>query len=334
MIKGSSTTLTELSPVSTYALNDRGRSFQGLYTTAQSNDFGNKTYFLKYGHLFRGYAPIGTRFSTIEKHLSLSCAANDNSPAEDSPGGRHRVDGDGWCSCPSRERAMPKSASRSRISNGILSRLSREDFALLEPNLEAVDLPVRKSLEMRKRRIDQVYFIEAGFASVVANGTSKPSIEVGIIGREGMTGLAIVLGNDRAQHATYIQVGGTGLRVSASNLRKAIDGSATLHRSMLHYAHAFLRQTTTTALANGRSKIEERLARWLLMADDRIDGEELPLTHEFLGLMLGTHRPGVTIALQALERKRLITTRRAGITILNRIALEKNSNGTYVPPDG
>ena len=93
MIKGSSTTLTELSPVSSYALNDRGRSFQGLYTTAQSNDFANKTYFLKYGHLFRGYAPIGTRFSTIEKHLSLSCAANDNSPAEDSPGDRHRVDG-------------------------------------------------------------------------------------------------------------------------------------------------------------------------------------------------------------------------------------------------
>ena len=78
MIKGSSTTLTELSPVSSYVLNDRGRSFQGLYTTAQSNDFANKTYLLKYGHLFRGYAPIGTRFSTIEKHRSPSCVANDN----------------------------------------------------------------------------------------------------------------------------------------------------------------------------------------------------------------------------------------------------------------
>ena len=86
--------------------------------------------------------------------------------------------------------------------NRILSRLSREDFALLEPHLEAVDLPARKSLEKRKRRIEHVYFIEAGFASVVANGTSKPSIEVGIIGREGLTGLAVVLGHDRAQHAT------------------------------------------------------------------------------------------------------------------------------------
>jgi CRP-like cAMP-binding protein len=83
-------------------------------------------------------------------------------------------------------------------SNRILSRLSRQDIALLEPHLEAVDLPVRKTLEVRRKRIDHVYFIEAGFASVVANGTSKPGIEVGIIGREGMTGLAIVLGSDRS----------------------------------------------------------------------------------------------------------------------------------------
>src|SRR3989440_11698697 len=144
-------------------------------------------------------------------------------------------------------------------SNRILSRISREDFALLEPHLEAVDLPVRKPLEARKKRIEHVYFIEAGFASVVTNGTKKPGIEVGIIGREGITGLAVVLGHDRAQHATYIQVAGKGLRISAAKLREANDHCTTLHRAMLRYANAFLLQTTTTALANGRSKIEERL---------------------------------------------------------------------------
>jgi CRP-like cAMP-binding protein len=226
---------------------------------------------------------------------------------------------------------MPQNPSRSRASNRILSRLSREDFGLLAPHLGPVDLPVRKSLEVRKRRIDQVYFIEAGFASVVANGSSRPGIEVGIIGREGMTGLAIVLGNDRAQHATYVQVAGRGQRISATNLRKAIQQSATLHRPMLHYAAAFLNQTMTTALANGRSKIEERLARWLLMANDRVGGQELPLTHEFLGLMLGTHRPGVTVAVQGLEKAGFIETRRSKITILNRRALEKHSSGTYDP---
>ena len=124
------------------------------------------------------------------------------------------------------------------------------------------------------------------------------------------------------------------MRISAANVRKANEQSPTLHRAMLRYAHTFLFQTTTTALANGRSTIEERLARWLLMADDRIDGKELPLTHEFLGMMLGTHRPGVTKALKALQREGHIDSRRGSITILNRKALEKRSNGTYAPLDG
>jgi CRP-like cAMP-binding protein len=218
-------------------------------------------------------------------------------------------------------------------SNRLLSNLSRQDFALLEPHLEAIDLPLRKRLEKPNRRIDHVYFINAGFASVVANGSNKP-IEVGLIGREGMTGLSIVLGDvERTANETYMQAAGAGQRMTAGNLRDAIANSRSLHRNLLRYAHAFLIQTTSTALANGRSKSEERLARWLLMADDRLDGDELPLTHEFLAVMLGTHRPGVTLAVQALERERLITARRGSITILNRKGLEKRANGTYVPAD-
>ena len=217
-------------------------------------------------------------------------------------------------------------------SNRILSRLSPADLGLLEPHLEPADLPVHRPLEGRNKRIDYVYFIEAGFASVVANGSSKPSIEVGIIGREGMTGLAVVMGQQRASHETYVQAAGKAQRISAAKLREADERSNTLHRAMLNYAHAFLLQTTTTALANGRSKIEERLARWLLMAHDRLDGE-LPLTHEFLSLMLGVRRSGVTTALQALERKGLISRNRANIRILDRKGLEKQSNGTYVPSE-
>jgi CRP-like cAMP-binding protein len=92
-------------------------------------------------------------------------------------------------------------------------------------------------------------------------------------------------------------------------------------------------QMAQTALANGRSKIEERLARWLLMADDRVDGGELRLTHEFPGIMLGVQRPGVTVALQELERRGFIGHMRGLITILDRKALQKSSNGTYVPPN-
>jgi CRP-like cAMP-binding protein len=217
--------------------------------------------------------------------------------------------------------------------NRILSRLSPADLGLLDPHLEPVDLSVHRLLEGRNRRIDYVYFIEAGLASVVANGAGKPSIEVGIIGREGMTGLAIVMGYQRAPHDTYIQVAGKGQRIRAAKLREADERSNTLHRAMLHYAYAYLLQTATTALANRLSKIEERLARWLLMAHDRVDGDRLPLTHEFLSLRLGVRRAGVTTALQALERKALISRNRANIHILDREGLKKQSNGTYLTPE-
>jgi CRP-like cAMP-binding protein len=144
-----------------------------------------------------------------------------------------------------------------------------------------------------------------------------------------MTGLPVVLGNDRNSNDVYMQAAGQGHCIRANELRKAIDKSVSLHRSLLRYAHVFLEQATRTAVANGRSKIEERLARWLLMADDRLDSPELPLTQEFLAMMLGVRRPGVTVAVQKLERENVIAKRRSHIVITNREALEKMSNGTY-----
>jgi CRP-like cAMP-binding protein len=102
---------------------------------------------------------------------------------------------------------------------------------------------------------------------------------------------------------------------------------------MLRYAHRYLIQTAQTALANGRSKLEERLARWLLMADDRIDGDALPLTQEFLAMMIGVRRAGVTVAIQELQLGGLIAAKRGMITILDRRALQECSNGTYAPPN-
>ena len=213
--------------------------------------------------------------------------------------------------------------------NLILSRLAPADFKLLEPHLAPVDLPVRKMLEHRDRRINNIYFPESGFASVVANGDKRP-IEVGIIGREGMTGLAVVLGGDRNSHETFVQAAGHGQCMRARLLRDAMQASASLQLSLLRYVQHFLDQTTQTAVSNGRSSIEERLARWLLMAADRLDDEELPLTHEFLAMMLSVRRPGVTVAIQELEREGIIERRRGRIFITDRKALEKKSNGTYV----
>jgi CRP-like cAMP-binding protein len=217
--------------------------------------------------------------------------------------------------------------------NLILSRLSKTDFQLLEPHLEPTDLPLNKVLERRGKPIKAIYFPDSGFASVVANGDSKRPIEVGLIGREGMSGLPVVLGGDRNENDTFMQAAGSGQCIRATDLRQAIGNSVTLHRSLLRYTHSFLNQATRTAVANGRSKIEERLARWLLMAADRLDNGELPLTHEFLSMMLGVRRPGVTVAIQELEHRGAISRRRGRIVILDREALEKLSNGTYVPAD-
>ncbi len=227
---------------------------------------------------------------------------------------------------------MPESLSQDATRNLILSKLSGSDFGLLAPNLESVDLPTRRQLEARAKRIKNVYFIEGGFASMVANGSGERPIEVGIIGREGMSGLAVVMDNGRATHEIFMQAAGQGQSIKSADLLAAVTQSLSLFRAIAQFAHAFLIQTTQTALANGRSKLEERLARWLLMAADRLETDDLPLTHEFLGMMLGTPRPGVTIALQALERTGLITTRRGHITILDRATLEKRSNGAYARP--
>jgi CRP-like cAMP-binding protein len=213
-------------------------------------------------------------------------------------------------------------------NNHILSRLSPSDHALLVPHLQPVELPLHMVLEPRGKAIKSIYFPEDGFASVVADGNKRP-IEVGVIGRDGMTGLTIVLGGDRSEHETFMQASGHGHRIDANRLRDALAASKTLLGALLLFVKAFLSQTASTAVANGRSKIEERLARWLLLADDRIAADELPLTHEFLAMMLAVRRPGVTVAIQELERSGLIARKRGHILILDRTGLEEMTNGTY-----
>jgi CRP-like cAMP-binding protein len=213
--------------------------------------------------------------------------------------------------------------------NGVLASLSAEDFSLLAPGLVPVDLPLRKLLEGRNRKIEHVYFLESGLASVVATSGSHHSIEVGVIGREGMTGLALVMATDRSPHETFIQSAGKGLRLSANDLRDAMDESPTLRGQLLRFGHTLVVQTAFTALSNGRYKIEERLARWLLMAHDRADGTTISLTHEFLAVMLGSRRPGITSALHTLQKQGVIRSGRGAITVLDREALEDAANGGY-----
>jgi CRP-like cAMP-binding protein len=218
-------------------------------------------------------------------------------------------------------------------SNKLLASLSTNDFDLLEPHLETVPLELRKSLERPNRRIESVYFPEAGFASVVAIQANGKQAEVGLIGREGMTGLPIVLGNHRSPHATYIQAAGEGKCIPAMELRKATQTSTSLRDSLLKFVQAFGVQTTHTAICNVQSKLDVRLARWLLMAHDRIGEDTLPLTYEFLSIMLGVRRPGVTQALQALRKRGSISYGRGQIAVEDRKELERTAGKTYGTPE-
>jgi CRP-like cAMP-binding protein len=217
--------------------------------------------------------------------------------------------------------------------NRLLASLSRSDVGLLQPHLEPVTLALRQSLEKPDKRVDAVYFPEDGFASVVAGHKTEAQVEVGLIGRDGMTGLTVALGNHRSPHSTYIQAAGHGQRIDTSELRKAMKQSPSLRATILNYVQVFMIQTAHTAIANARAKLDERLARWILMAHGRLDGAVLPLTHEFLALMLGVRRPGVTQALGALEAQQLIQTGHRAIVVLNRKGIERKAGSFYGAPE-
>src|SRR6185503_2221776 len=217
--------------------------------------------------------------------------------------------------------------------NRLLARLAPKDFDALRPHLQAVDLPLRLELEKPGRRIENVYFFETGIASVVAVSLKNKRVEVGLIGCEGMSGIAVVLGNHQTPNSTYMQLGGAGHRMSADALRDAMAKNAGLQIVFLKYVQAFLVQTSHTAICNARSRLDERLARWILMAHDRATGSTIPLTHEFLALMLGVRRAGVTETLQTLVSQGLVKSARGEITVLDRKGLEGRAGDSYGLPE-
>jgi CRP-like cAMP-binding protein len=219
------------------------------------------------------------------------------------------------------------------LRNRLLAALPKADLDLLRPLLEEVPLDLRQVLEASGKPIPYVYFLRSGLASVIAHTRHDRQIEVGVVGFEGMTGLSIVLGDDRSSNETLIQAPGSGLRLSSEDLRRAMAASPGLRSVLMRYVSAFFAQASQTALANGRAKLEERLARWILMSYDRFAGNDLTITHEFLAIMLGVRRPGVTIGLHFLEGKGLIRSTRGLIAVLDRDGLVEQANGSYGIPE-
>ena len=217
----------------------------------------------------------------------------------------------------------------SAVRNGLLAALPPEDLARLRPRLQPVELPFDQTLFPADGEVEAVLFPESGMVSLLATLEGGEQVEVGVVGREGLVGLPLVLGDDRSLVEGRVQQEGTALRIGAAAFRAAMEESAALRLVLNRYALAFQAQVTLTAACNARHAIEQRLARWLLVAHDRAGADEFPMTHEFISMMLGVRRPGVSLAAGVLQKAGLIRYARGRMEVTDRHGLEAASCECY-----
>jgi CRP-like cAMP-binding protein len=213
--------------------------------------------------------------------------------------------------------------------NRLLASLPPGELARLWPRLQPVELAIRQILQAPEHPVTAVYFVESGYACRLAPLEDGDSAEVGLIGPEGMVGLAVLLEGDSDSFEIIVQVPGTALRMDAPAFREEVDRIPFL-RTLLHrYALAHFEQVARLAACNGRHVIEQRLSRWLLMSPDRVEGDDFPMTHEFLSMMLGVRRAGVSVAAATLQKAGLIRYERGRMAITDRPGLETASCECY-----
>ncbi len=213
--------------------------------------------------------------------------------------------------------------------NRLLRALPADEYALLAPHLESVELKVGDVMAEQDAPFEHVLFVESGMVSVV-NHVGSGTIEVGTVGNEGMSGLSVFLADGVATSKTFVQVPGAGKQVSAKIFADLTDERPEIRRLLGRYAHAFLTSVAQTAACNLTHQLNERCARWLLITHDRMDGADtFPLTHLFLSAMLGVRRSGVTVAAGMLQDAGLIRYSRGSITVTDRAGLEGASCECY-----
>lgn len=217
--------------------------------------------------------------------------------------------------------------------NRLLAALAPADFALLQPRLELVTLALGERLIVPNTPIEAVQFIEQGIMSSLAVTADGERIELGLVGREGFVGVPVLLEADRTPHEVCVQAAGLAWRLPVTALQEALERSPDLDVLLLRYAQTVQIQAACTALANGRYKIDRRLARWLLMCHDRVEGDLLPTTQQFLSLMLGVTRTSVTAVMGDFVRNGLIETKRGTITICDRAGLLALAGSAYGQPE-
>jgi len=216
-----------------------------------------------------------------------------------------------------------------KIENSLLAAIPRKDYRRLLAGLEPVILVFGEVLYEPGERIRHVYFPGASLVSLLTLADDHLALEVGLIGREGMVGIPLVLGHTASSVRALVQGAGTAMRMASAHFVREFRLSVSLQQELYRYAHTLMAQISQTAACNRFHVVGTRLARWLLMTQDRVKSDRFRMTHEFLGHMLGVRRVGVTKAAQALQKRKLISYSRGDITVLNRRGLEAAACGCY-----
>jgi CRP-like cAMP-binding protein len=209
------------------------------------------------------------------------------------------------------------------IHNRILLGLPRKESDPLSRKLEWVDLPTHTVLHEAGRPIKFGYFINGGLASILNVMSNGKTVEVGLTGKEGFVGTPLLVGFRSSPTRVVMQVAGSGFRIRAHDMPGTFRRCMHLEKSLQRYSQELTMQATQVAACNRLHEVEARLARWLLMSQDRLGGDDVPLTQQFLAHMLGTRRASVTVAAGVLQKARLITYSRGKVKVTNRGKLER-----------
>jgi len=215
------------------------------------------------------------------------------------------------------------------VRNILLLSIPDSEYQLLRPHLEFVELRYRATLHEPNQQIGFVYFPNGGVVSIVVAMADGNTVEAGIVGVEGLLGLPWAVGLNRSPHRAVVQIAGDGFQVEVGALRTILLSSPLLHEALSRSAVVRGMQVAQTAACNRLHDTEQRLARWLLMSQDRVDSEWLPITHDFLATMLGTGRSSVSLAAASLQDKGMIEYPRGAVRILNRKGLESSACECY-----
>jgi CRP-like cAMP-binding protein len=217
-------------------------------------------------------------------------------------------------------------------SNALLAALPGADYRRLLPLLEPVELAFGQVLHEHDEAVRHVYLPHDSLVSLITLVDGHSALEVGLVGREGITGSAAALGADASPFRAVVQASGSASRMTVASFRRQLGASPPLRRAVLLHVHALMTQVARTAACNRFHRVPQRLARWLLMTSDRIGSERFHLTHVFLGHMLGVRRAGVSTAANALRKRKLISYSRGEISILDIRGLRASACSCYRPP--